>query len=116
LELLLAPRLTLFAGAGALLGGTVRIAGIDHEMSRGWVATAGVSWLMLAEAERRPFVIASGVLGYSATRTRRDEAGPTVPWRAIDGRIGAAVGKSFGRTRPYLVGRAFGGPVRWQID
>jgi hypothetical protein len=116
LELAARPRLTLFVGAGAVLGGTVTAGGVEHRMSPGWLATAGASWLAVAETPDRPFVMASFVLGYSAAHTRADDAAPSVAWRALDGRVGLVVGRSFGFARPYLLGRAFGGPVSWELD
>jgi hypothetical protein len=114
LEWLVRPRLTVFASAGALLGGTVRAAGVDHELRPGWLAGAGVAWLAVAETGRRPFVSASAMLGYLAAHTKQADSGAEVPWRAGDARIGVTVGKSLGPLRPYLVGRAFGGPVSWR--
>jgi hypothetical protein len=114
LEWLARPRLTVFAGAGSVLGGTVRADGADHQLRPGWLASAGVAWLAVAEAGRRPFVSASVMLGYLAAHTRLDDASSPVPWRAADARVGVTAGKTFGPARPYLVGRAFGGPVSWR--
>ena len=110
IELSLLPRLTLFAGGGPILGGTVRTEGTDYQMRTGWLAAGRLSWLALGETARRPFVLASVVLGYAATHTATDGAVPA-SWRAADARIGLAAGKSFGRLRPYAVARLFGGPV-----
>jgi opacity protein-like surface antigen len=115
LELLLQPRLTVFAGAGSIVGGTVRIDGTEHHMEPGFVATAGLSWLAVAETARRPFVLGSAVLGFAATHTKQADSDVAVPWRAGDGRIGLAAGKTFGPARPYAVARAFAGPVSWQV-
>jgi len=121
LEVLVRPRLTLFGGVGSILGGTVHVEGETHHMSPGWLATAGLSWLALAETARRPFVLVSAVLGYAATHTTQEPQGDsaassyTVGWRAGDGRIGVAAGKTFGPVRPYAIGRVFGGPVSWQL-
>jgi hypothetical protein len=124
LELLVQPRLTVFAGAGSIVGGTVRLEGTEHQMLPGIVAMAGLSWLAVTETARRPFVLASAVLGFAATHTRvqsvpvgfgQQVSDTSVPWRAGDGRIGLAAGKSFGRARPYAVARVFGGPVSWQF-
>jgi hypothetical protein len=119
LEVLVAPRVTVFAGGGSIVGGRVQVEGTDFDMHPGWLATAGASWLALTETARRPFVLASVVLGYASVHTTQapQGAGPGVDvgWRAADGRIGLAVGKSFGAVRPYAVARAFGGPVSWQL-
>ena len=121
LEVLVAPRVTLFAGAGSIVGGTVHVDGEEHQMHPGWLATAGVSWLAVGETARRPFVLASFVLGYASAHTTQQPQGDSaassyrVGWRAGDGRLGLAVGKSFGFARPYAVARAFGGPVYWQL-
>lgn len=121
IEVLVQPRLTVFAGGGPILGANVRVEGETFHMQSGWLATVGLSWLALTETARRPFVLASAVAGYAAATTRQegqgDSAGAsdTESWRAGDGRLGLAVGKSFGPLRPYAVGRVFGGPVSWQL-
>jgi hypothetical protein len=116
LELLVQPRMTVFAGGGAVVSGTATVDGTDFHVQPGWVVTAGASFLALTETARRPFVMATAVLGYAATHTRQSDADPEVAWREGDARIGVAVGKSFGPARPYLVARAFGGPVTWTLN
>jgi hypothetical protein len=121
LEVLVRPRLTVFAGGGSIVGGTVRVSGETHHMSPGWLVTAGLSWLALPEAARRPFVLVSAVLGYAATHTTQEPQGDSAGasfsygWRAGDARLGVAAGKSLGPVRPYAIGRVFGGPVSWQL-
>jgi hypothetical protein len=115
LELLVRPRLSIFAGAGSLIGGDVRVAGVDYTFQPGWLATAGLSWLAVTETPARPFVVLSGVASYAAASTQPMGGGASAPWRAGDVRLGAAVGKSFGPVRPYAVARVFGGPVSWRI-
>jgi hypothetical protein len=115
LEFLLQPRVTVFAGGGAVVGGTATVDGTDFHVQPGWVVTAGASFLALTETERRPFLLATAVLGYAATHTRQSDADPEVAWHEGDARLGVAVGKSFGWARPYAVARAFGGPVTWTL-
>jgi hypothetical protein len=115
LEWLVRPRVTIFASGGALLGGTVRADGVEYQLRPGWLASAGVAWLALSETARRPFVSASAMVGYLAAHTRLDAVSAEVPWSAGDVRVGVTVGKSLGPARPYLVGRAFGGPVNWRV-
>jgi hypothetical protein len=121
LEVLVAPRVTVFAGGGSIVDGRVQVQGVDYQMHPGWLATAGVSALALTETEHRPFVLASLVLGYASAHTTEQPTGVSfasnlrVGWRAGDARIGLAVGKTFGIVRPYAVARAFGGPVNWQL-
>jgi len=54
-------------------------------------------------------------VGYLGAHTRLDDNSPDVPWRAADVRVGVTAGKTFGRARPYVVARAFGGPVSWHV-
>jgi hypothetical protein len=115
LEWMFRPRWTVFAGAGSVLGGTVRAQGSDYQLRPGWLAAAGVAWLAVSETARRPFVSTVAMLGYLGAHTRQDDTSPSIPWRAGDARVGVTAGKSFGPARPYLVARAFGGPVSWRL-
>lgn len=103
-------RLGLDAGVGAVLGGRVEIADLEMEFDPGLLGTITGSWLTLAEGETRPFVLLS-VTASVLTMTADSER-----FTALDLRVGAVVGKTFWeRFTPYVVARAFGGPVSWTI-
>ena len=62
-------------------------------------------------------MIGSATLGASRVTTREDLAGaPRVSLIAADARVGAALGRRVGPVSPYLLARAFGGPVFWTLD
>lgn len=94
-------RVTLSAaGGGLFMGALDRV-----ETGPGAVGSLGVSWLVLEQKDARPFVQLSGSLAVSGLRVASD-------YLAIDGRIGVAAGYTIQeRLTPYLVARAFGGPV-----
>jgi hypothetical protein len=115
LEWMVRPRLTVFAGAGSVLTGTVSAGGSDNALEPGWLAAAGVAWLAIGETARRPFVSVTAMAGYLAAHTRPGDGSADVPWSAGDVRLGVTAGKSFGPARPYVVGRLFGGPVNWEV-
>jgi hypothetical protein len=63
----------------------------------------------------RWFVTGTGSFSVALASTRSDE-GATELFTAGDLRIGAIAGRTFaGRFSPYLLARAFGGPVFWTI-
>jgi hypothetical protein len=104
------PRLGFEAAAGAVLDGAID----GRDVEAGYAASLGLSWLALLEQERRPFGLLSVTLAGSRTRASGDD-GRSHVLGAIDTRIGAVVGKTFGPATVYLAGRAFAGPVGWSI-
>jgi len=111
----LRPRWTLGIGAGAILGGTLdTAAGTHHTFGPGVVFAVSASYLVVAGSQSRPFVVASASLGGSLTSTTEDGAGVAATgFRAVDGRLGVAVGMSCWRMSPYLTGRVFEGQFFW---
>jgi hypothetical protein len=104
--------LALQAGAGALLGGSLRAGGASHDFLPGPMASLGARWLVLAE----PAYFAALTAGFSfvLARTRR-ESEPSEPYHAYDLRLGAEAGLHLARIlRPYVLARVFGGPVVWR--
>lgn len=94
--------MTLSAAAGALFMGALDRA----ETGPGGVGSVAVSWLVLEQKDWRPFVQLSGSLAVSGLRA------PAGDYLAVDGRVGVAAGYTLQeRLTPYLVARAFGGPV-----
>jgi hypothetical protein len=89
---------------GAVLDGTLTDGMDTHDLGPGIVGGVAVSrpWSFGAF-----FVIGSA--GFSASRATT----PVAPLVGTDVRVGAVAGRRFGPVSPYLLARAFGGPVMW---
>ena len=103
------------AGGGLSLGGDVTVSGDRYDLEPGWLVTAGGSFRVLDGQEWLPFLLlsaASTVSSATAVGPRAEEASFT----AIDAlRVSLTVGKVFADAfAPYLVARAFAGPVFWE--
>src|SRR5207302_1790880 len=72
LERRLSPRVQVGGGAGALLGGGLTLAGVDHDFSTGLQVTAGISVLALPETARVPFLLVGLGLSYAHAHTSVD--------------------------------------------
>ena len=97
-------------GVGAILDGNLRFNNMDFDIKAGVAGTVAVSWLALPEAEVRPFLLVG--VGFGASTTEAGDERLT----ALDLRGSVVIGKTFFDTlTPYLVGRVFGGPVKWTI-
>jgi len=108
-------RLSVRAAIGAVLHGSLEGEGRSYDIGRGFLLTASVSkqwvtgdWFL------------TGSFSASASRTTTTEAVPrasSVGLTAFDlARGGITAGRAFGLVSPYLLARAFGGPVLWEID
>jgi hypothetical protein len=86
--------------------GAITYARIDGvTIDKGALVSVAYSHRFVDESKRSPFVIGT----FSATFSYAPDL------FAGDGRIGVAVGKTLARTfAPFVVARAFGGPVRWK--
>ena len=103
---------SLRASVGAIVDGELLEGARRHDLGAGVVGAVAVArpWT------RGPwFVIGSATFGASRVTTRED-GGPRVGLVAVDARLGAAVGRRVGPLSPYLLARAFGGPVLWTVD
>ncbi|HUQ05392.1 MAG TPA: hypothetical protein VM261_22975 [Kofleriaceae bacterium] len=99
---------------GAVIDGVLEADGRRHDIGPGVVLAAGG-----ARAWSRGSWFLVGSLGFSASRTtaREEIAGAaSAPLSALDVRAGALAGRTFGLVSPYLLARAFGGPVTWRLD
>jgi hypothetical protein len=106
------PRFGVEGGVGAILGGRLTLAGVDHDVAPGIAATVTASWLPIYEGEVTPFLLLAGTASVSTTTTDDGAARLT----AVDLRATALVGKTFfDRLTPYVAVRVFGGPVFWSI-
>jgi hypothetical protein len=107
-------RLTIQVSAGAGFAGELRAPNGTHEFSPGPTGAAGVVYTLV---EGRPFVAVSGVVSASYATTQLDGRGESVNYSALDLRLGLIAGTTvFDILSPYLVARAFGGPVWWRYE
>jgi hypothetical protein len=105
-------RVTLEAGAGAFVGGSITAAGVRYAMAPGFAGIAGASWRVLDPKGALPFLLLTSQLSFVTSSTPG-----SVFYDAFDLRLGAAVGWALWDVfTPYVVGRAFGGPVYWQYQ
>jgi hypothetical protein len=109
-------RLTLQAALGATLGGALDTPTGSYRFAAGPSAAAGLTWR--AVERRRVFVMLTSLLSFSSANTAlvgtNDAA---VRYTAFDLRVGAVAGATlFDRVSPYLLARAFGGPVYWRYQ
>lgn len=106
------PRLVLQLGAGAALGGSLTAPDGKHTFSPGPIAALGLDYRAFDDG--RYFLVLTSGLSFTAAQTQRSDD-PTVGYEALDLRIGAQLGVQLANiVRPYVVTRAFGGPVFWR--
>lgn len=104
-------RLTLEVGAGAFDGGSITAPDARFGLEPGFAGLVGASWRLLDAKGAIPFVLLTGQFSYLSSSTS-----PGGGYNAFDFRVGAAVGTTLWRIfTPYVVGRAFGGPVYWRF-
>jgi hypothetical protein len=100
---------------GIVLDGELDGADGAHDMRTGLAAALGVSrrWTL---GDGQWFITGSATLSAATASTEREDDDSATPYTAADLNIGAIAGRTF-RTRwsPYLLARAFGGPVWWTI-
>jgi hypothetical protein len=106
---------------GLAIAGELDVGTTAYQILPGPFGTIGGSYRLVDDDPKGwvPFVLASASFGaaVSWTRARGVASAPTETMTAFDGRLGLAVGKTIaGVVSPYLVGRAFGLPVLWNID
>jgi hypothetical protein len=106
----LSSRLTLGVAAGALVGGRlVGVEGGQAALGPGAVTSVSLAFTALEQLGARPFVMLSGAASFGFSRSTEG------PYTALDVRVGVTAGYTlFDRLSPYLVARAFGGPVFWR--
>ncbi len=117
----LGTRWSVQLAVGAAIAGELSFAGAEYQILPGPFVTVGGSYRVVDEDAKGwvPFVLVSASLGAAISWTREENVAspPTETMTAFDGRVGVAVGKSIaGVVSPYLVARAFGLPVLWNID
>jgi hypothetical protein len=104
-------KVTLQAGAGVLLGGHIMAAGARFDFAPGFVSALGASFRIVDAKAAIPFVLLTAQLSYPSTLTGG------VAYNALDIRAGVATGWTLlDILTPYVVARAFGGPVFWRYQ
>jgi len=106
--------LALEAGAGAAFAGALTTPGGRHDFSPGPAAVLGLAYRFLDA----PLYFAhfTSQLSFVWSRTQHADE-PSVPYSAYDIRIGAELGLNLVEIlHPYVVARAFGGPVFWRYQ
>jgi hypothetical protein len=107
-----ARRVTLEAGAGAFLGGSITAGPLRYAMAPGFASIVGASWRVVDPDGAIPFVLLTSQLSYASSSTSG-----SIGYNAFDLRGGVAVGTTFWDVfTPYVVGRAFGGPIYWRYQ
>ena len=103
------------AAVGALVAGTLDGAQI-HELRPGIMGALAGSKQWTFGADQEWFI--AGSAGLSVVATSTHEAGATTDPRYVAGdvRVGAIAGRTFAEIwKPYLLARAFGGPIAWTL-
>ncbi|MBK8251832.1 MAG: hypothetical protein IPK82_04090 [Polyangiaceae bacterium] len=101
-------------GAGATLGGRFVFRQDRYTFDPGWIASIAGSWRVFGRNRNDPFVIIGGAVAASGAPTV-DYTGAKQDMFAFDFRLSGIAGKTFINVlSPYLVIRAFGGPVLWK--
>jgi hypothetical protein len=103
-------RWTLGGAVGSTTVGTLDAYGESFTLSPGPLVALSASFRAVDEGTVAPFVLLTGTLGASLSFTSPEAQSMT----AFDARLGVAAGKTIAHTvTPYLVARAFGGPILW---
>jgi hypothetical protein len=104
--------LALDFAAGAALGGSLAAPNGKHEFSAGPALAAGLVWHWLDAPSY--FALLTSQLSFLTSRTQLG-AEPSTAYTAFDLRVGAALGLNLaGFVHPFVLARAFGGPVFWR--
>ena len=106
------------ATVGALLGGGLEREGTpgSHDLRPGLVGGFGVSrqWTL---GDGRWFVTGTAAISVAAASTHEQGASGDHRFIAGDVRAGAIAGRTLATIwNPYVLARAFGGPVWWTVD
>ena len=108
------PRLVLQAGAGVAFGGSLALPDGEYQFNPGPTALLGADYRAFDDG--RWFLLLTSGLSFVTARTHRSGA-PNAGYHALDLRLGAELGVELARLlRPYVLARAFGGPVFWRYQ
>jgi hypothetical protein len=111
-------RWSVRAGVGAILDGELETAGgTVHDVGSGGLAVAGAEYRAVPGETGSPFVDLSLFFGWSWTKTEAPGVSGREDYSAADARLGFRSGWNIeDRFFPFLILRAFGGPVNWKLD
>jgi hypothetical protein len=106
--------LALEAGAGAALAGALTTYDGRHDFAAGPALLVGLAYRFVDEPAY--FAHLTSQLSFVWSQTQRGDAAK-VPYSAYDLRLGAELGLNLVEiVHPYVVARAFGGPVFWRYQ
>ena len=117
LDAMAVPKLALQIGAGPAFPASMSGEGEKFETNSGVVMVLGASYRFVDSSGARPYVL--GTLGFTflSMQTRSLSSNARALYDAFDLRMGTLVGWTIGNwLSPYLLARAFGGPVNWIHD
>jgi len=107
-------RFSLRLSAGAVLGGDVEGDG-RYDVGHGFLGSLTGAARWFGGGNEKPFLVTTLAAGASHTTTTALGSERTDGLTAIDVRGGAQLGITLFRAwSPYLVARAFGGPIAWR--
>ena len=111
----LGDTISLQAGLGATLGGRFVFGRERFSFDPGWIVSLAATWKIVGKDKGDAFLIAGGALAASGAATR-DAQDRLEDMHAFDLRASLIGGKTFFDVlSPYLVVRAFGGPILWKL-
>jgi hypothetical protein len=109
-------RWTLGGALGTTIAGTIDANGVASSISPGPLGAITASFRPLDEGTVAPFVLLTASAAASLSWTMPPGGGSSSTLTAFDVRLGAAAGKTIAHlVTPYVLARAFGGPVLWSI-
>jgi hypothetical protein len=101
---------------GSTVAGSLDASGVSSSSSPGPLGGLTASFRPLDEGAVAPFVLLSASAAASLAWTTAPGGGASTTFTAFDVRLGAAAGKTIANVvTPYVLARAFGGPVLWSI-
>jgi hypothetical protein len=110
----LGERWTIGGALGSTVTGALDVAGVTSTVSPGPLGAFTASFRPLDEGDLAPFVLFTGSAAASVSWTSPPGGGASSALSAFDLRLGVVAGKTLAHlVTPYLLARAFGGPVFW---
>jgi hypothetical protein len=113
----LADGFSLRIAAGVIVGGSLEGEGRTYDVEPGWTLSFSAARQWFGRSDETPFLTTALSLSASRARTVEAGTGEEEALGASDLRLSVLFGYTFGYTfSPYLVARAFGGPVSFKQD
>lgn len=110
----LGDRWTLGVALGSTVTGSLDVASVTSSVSPGPLGAFTASFRPLDEGAIAPFVLLTGSAAASLSWTMPPGGGSSSTLSALDLRAGIVAGKTIAHVvTPYVLARAFGGPVFW---